>query len=81
MSEGNFEVTREHWQFLSEVFEDFDHITRAALWEETLGVRSRVEGRRFEMEAWSFDDVNKKGSKAFFDVNFDKGKRWKTTAK
>lgn len=81
VSQGNVKVTREHWHFLSDVFDDFDHVTRAALWEETLGVRSPVEGRRFELEAWSFDDVNNKGTKAFFDANFDKWQRRKPTAK
>lgn len=68
-------LTPDHWSFVSDVFDDFDHITRAALWEETLGVRPPPEGRRFEMEAWSSNDMNTKGPKAFFERNFEKWKQ------
>jgi hypothetical protein len=36
VSDGGVVVTRDHWPFLSDVFEDFDNVTRAALWEETV---------------------------------------------
>lgn len=80
-SEGQSEVSREHTDFLSEVFEDFDHVTRAALSEDTPEVRTPAQGRRFELEVWSFSQVNEKGAKAYFEVNFQKWRRLKAATK
>jgi hypothetical protein len=81
MARGLCEVKPEHWPFLSDDFENFDHITRQELWEETRRIPCPVRDERFELEPWSFDELNKKGIKAFFDANLDKWRRWKTTAK
>jgi len=75
------EVQREHWPFLFDVFQNFDQATREALWDETLGIRSPIQGGRFELEPWSSEELNEKGIKAFFEANLDKWQRWKTTAK
>ncbi len=58
----------ERWQFLAEVSNCFEEITRLVVTEEALG--TRLTG--FQLEMWSAEEIDTKGSGAYFDANYEK---------
>jgi hypothetical protein len=56
-------ITPDHLDFLSYIAEDFDNLTRTALWEETLGRKQIVDSSGFTF-------IDKENSKDFFVANF-----------
>jgi hypothetical protein len=74
ISRGKPIVDASQWQFLAEISDNFDAVTRVMLWEQS----SKSGPTGFELEAWSFEEVNAKGSAAYFDANYEKWKKRKT---
>lgn len=66
---GNIALSKEHMDYGSEIFDDFDYLTRTALWEEAIGTGEKVT----EYSGFNFED--KEDLKEFFEHNYSK---WKT---
>jgi hypothetical protein len=65
-------ITRENYPFAIAVSNNFADMTRAALWEETLGRDGGQDEAVFQFDSWDPDEMGSKTGKDFFEANYQK---------
>lgn len=66
------------WAFAVDVINNFDELTRIALSEEKLDVKTDGGDGIFQFVPWTSSEVVQKGSKAFFEANYKKWEKYKS---
>ena len=68
-------LTKDHLHFLFSICQNFDYVTRIALYKSTLGQKEKTDTGIFEFHKDSVDNLIKLNSKEFFDINLKKHKK------
>lgn len=68
-------LNEEHFNFLFSICQNFDYVTRIALYKSTLGQKDKTDTGIFQFHKDSVDKLSKLSSKEFFNINLEKHKK------